>query len=316
MQVTNRHGLPQAFQWAWEMDQYSKDGARYSVTELIGPPQIAQLLKRHDHEITVDITDVFWMLDGTATHTMLEAAARGRPGVHAETRLHATWDGVAVSGCIDLMTQDPLTIWDYKNVGLHSVSDGPKPEWVAQLNLYATLARDNGVSPSALKLVAKLRDWKHSEARMKKDYPRAPAIVMDIPMWSEAQCREYISRRITAHEMASTMPDHLLPPCAPDEQWRRGESWAALKPGAKRASKVFQANGDPKEAERQCYEHAKEKGLTMEHRPGEAIRCEYFCAAREFCCQRRRECKSITNKSGGTIKSSPGNASITTGCST
>ena len=39
MILTNEHGAPEAFVRAIQNDPYTKDGADFSVTELIKPPQ-------------------------------------------------------------------------------------------------------------------------------------------------------------------------------------------------------------------------------------------------------------------------------------
>ena len=74
MKITNRLGLPQPIVEVLARDDYSKGDADFSVTELIDSPRQKQLLRRHEHEITVDCIDLIYQFDGKAVHALLEGA--------------------------------------------------------------------------------------------------------------------------------------------------------------------------------------------------------------------------------------------------
>ena len=124
-------GLPNALYSLLTKDIHVTN-ADYSVTELIAPPRIIQLRRRHDNEITVDPYDRIWLLFGKLVHGKLEDHA----GFNSlsEERLHTVIGGIKVSGAPDLYEDE--CIWDYKTTSLYSVKDGLKPEWEAQTNLY------------------------------------------------------------------------------------------------------------------------------------------------------------------------------------
>jgi hypothetical protein len=76
MKITNKHGLSDALYLALTRDRYSGTGEKrdYSVTEILNPPKIIHLTRRHDDEIEQDITDLLFMIRGSAIHAILERA--------------------------------------------------------------------------------------------------------------------------------------------------------------------------------------------------------------------------------------------------
>ena len=81
MKLTNRLNLPDAFVAAVAGDPYSpgiplpNTKGVYSVTTLIGPPQIKRLLDQHEDELSEDVSDRVWALLGRSVHKMLEHSA-------------------------------------------------------------------------------------------------------------------------------------------------------------------------------------------------------------------------------------------------
>ena len=104
MKITNKAGLPEAIVQAVRADPYDKGAARFSVTELIGPPIIRLLHQQHDDEVEEDAADRIWSLFGSAVHGILERAASSEIGGkiyegknHAEAILKAKADGQDIS---------------------------------------------------------------------------------------------------------------------------------------------------------------------------------------------------------------------------
>ena len=109
MKITNIHGMPDAVVEAVRNDPYSRGDSKYSVSDLVTPPRIVHLTRRHDDEISVDVVDRFWALFGQVAHGILERAGGGG---EVEKRYFADIDGVTVSGQVDLI-KDGI-IYDYK----------------------------------------------------------------------------------------------------------------------------------------------------------------------------------------------------------
>jgi hypothetical protein len=251
--------------------------ADYSVTELIQPPQMLQLKRRHENEMRIDPADMLWRIFGKLTHGKLEAV--GGEQALTEEGLVAEVNKVTVSGQPDLYERE--IIWDYKVTSTYAVKDGPKVEWEQQLNLYACLFRRYGFAVKGLRIVAILRDWSATKAKREEGYPANQVQVIDVDVWNAEQAEAYMAERVQHHEAARIATDLSLStlfPCSDSDRWMRPTKWAVMKKGAKKALKLHD-NAEQAEA------HALEVGGAVEHRPGEYLRCAEYCEAAPFCRQ-------------------------------
>lgn len=280
MKWTNRHGLPDTLVKAAMTDNYTKGDARISVTGLIQPPQIAILREKYASEIVVDVADDIWRIVGTAIHGLLERM--GDETHLPEERLFADVLGWRISGGIDLQMLGPTVaaVRDYKFCAVYSVR-GEKAEWVAQLNAYKYLIEiSKGWEVKSLGVVALLRDWLRSRAKLDPTYPQAPVQTVNIPMWSHDEARQYIEGRIRLHREALRASEwgEDLPPCTDDERWARPGGYAVIKRGGKRARKVYQDEAEACSSAREDEE--------VQERPTEYIRCSgNYCNVAEWCSQ-------------------------------
>ena len=155
MKLTNKYNLPDTFVNALQLFPPRANG--YSVTELITPPRIVILTRRHWGELEEDVSDRIWLLLGNATHYVLERGVT--PEMIAEEKLKALICGTMIRGKADLWHKRKLS--DYKVTSVWSAIYNPegKPEWEAQLNIYRLLCSLNGKETDALEVVAILRDW-------------------------------------------------------------------------------------------------------------------------------------------------------------
>ena len=285
MKLTNKYGAPGSIVDAIHNDPYTKDGADFSVTELIKPPQIRRLWQEHEDEISIDVRDEMFKLLGTAVHNLLDSAPKcGQcdpcdscdgtgvidDGKTREKRFHANHDGTSISGAVDLIGDDGAVI-DYKVTSTYSVKRGLKEDWEKQLNLYAWLLRQNGVAVTSLNIVAICRDWARSKVGTYQ-YPDSMVVTLKVPVWSDSRQDRYIAERIRVHSMESTLP------CTTEERWARG------------AYKVTGGRGRPKPFDSR---HEAEKHLMVTDNPklkiieaeAKYIRCEDWCEVAPFCPQ-------------------------------
>lgn len=285
MKYTNKHGLPQTLVNLTERDGYSKGAARISVTTLIGSPRINLLRQRHDDEIETDVADGLWALVGRAIHHVAEAGADEE---HlSEERLFATVSGWVLSGGIDLQIMDHgVVIMDYKFTSAWAVMNAEdKSDWEYQLNMYAWLVKTaKNLDVKGLKICALVRDWRRHDVGRVSGYPEAAAKVIDIPLWSFEKQQAFVEERIHLHQQAQTLAEfgEDLPECTDDERWVRGEKFAVVKMGNKKATKVFDTEA---EAEK-WIEDQKTPSLSYDvvHRPGEPLRCTgNYCRVAPFC---------------------------------
>lgn len=280
MKLTNKHNLPATFVNVIKRPTYSKGKAHLSATELINSPQIVQLKHRHWDDIEVDASEMVWSLFGSAVHGILE---HGKDKNHiVEERIHLTHDGWHLSGAIDLqeVDEDGINIKDYKVTGAWAVRN-EKQEWHQQLNIYAwMLEKAKNVEVKSLQIVAIIRDWSSREASLKEDYPQAPIVTIDIPLWSKDEQDIFINDRLHMHAAAYFESDSGgdLPECTPEEMWEKKTTYAVKKDGGVRAKSVHATR---EEAEAVL----PPKGYLIEVREGERTRCEKFCDVSNFCKQ-------------------------------
>lgn len=262
-------------------EYYSKGKADFSVTEIISPPRIQRLRKKHFDEIEQDVADMLWSLLGSALHVVAE---RGQTENHiTEERLNTEIDGVTLSGAIDLQknTDSGTVITDYKFTSAWAIRQD-KFEWEAQQNIYAWLVtRVKKETVSGIQICAMIRDWSRREAASKPDYPPAPIQVLELNLWPLERTEAYIKERLQMHRLAKVADDwgDALPECTDDERWMRTTQYAVKREGRKTAIRVLDAEEEAKELAE------KEKGF-VEIRKGEAIRCaNNFCGVNQWCSQ-------------------------------
>lgn len=281
MKITNKHNVPETLVALATREYYSKGKADFSVTEIISPPQIQRLRKKHYEELEQDVADSIWSLLGSALHVVAERSQID--GHITEERLNVEIDGVTLSGAIDLQkqTDDGVVITDYKFTSAWAIRQD-KFEWEAQQNIYAWLVnKAKGEKVKSIQICALIRDWSRREASVKSDYPQAPIQVLELPLWSLERTEGYIRERLEAHRNAKVADDwgDTLPECTEEERWIRTTQYAVKREGRKTAIRILDSL---KEAEELA---EKEKGF-VEVRKGEAIRCtNNFCGVNQWCKQ-------------------------------
>lgn len=273
MKLTNRMGLPEPLVNAVLRDGYSRGDADISVTGLLSPPKKTALEALHAAELEEDAADRIWSLMGQVCHSILERSTT--VGV-AERRLNIVVEGWKVSGGMDYFLSEEGLLQDYKVTTVWKFKDGGVPiEFEQQLNCYAQILREHGIAVKRLQIVGILRDWSKMDAQRDPNFPQAQVIIRDVKLWPEAQAKAFIRERVLLHQAARKE----LPHCSSMERWAKPDQFAVMKPGAKRAVKLYTSETD-------ATEHAaKEKGLTVIPRPGESTRCKSYCSVAKFCDQ-------------------------------
>lgn len=276
MIVRNTHGLPRALVdtvTSAKTPGERREGADISVTELIGPPRIKQLKDRYYDQIDIDAADRAHALMGTAVHGLISKS----PYSLSSVRLFARWKGLdkwwTVSGEFDLLEDGIL--WDFKPLKAAAVFDGPKEEWVEQLNIYAALCAVNRIKVVGLKACAYIRDFTPNERFREKRYPLASLWPMDVPKWSIGKTMAFIAYRLTEHEKE-------MPPCTREERWAKPTEYALMREGNKRAVALYaqKADAERNAAARSAQLNAK---FRVDVRHAESTRCRYYCEFAQFC---------------------------------
>ena len=280
MKLTNKYGLPSTVVRALTRSEYSKGESNRSITQLIDSPRVRILRQENWENMEEDVSEKMWAVLGSAAHKMFEET--GDDKHVTEERLFAEVEGWVVSGAIDVQRIDDggITIIDYKTTSVWSVILGKK-EWEYQLNCYAYLVRQAKKLPvTGLKVIAILRDWRARDAEEKQDYPKAPIVEINVPLWNDAEQDRYIHERVSLHQAAEfqRLTGTELPECSQDERWEKPPIWAVKKIGNKRAIKLYDNEAD-------AYE-ALSAGQEIEFRRGEPTRCTAnWCRVNAWCSQ-------------------------------
>jgi hypothetical protein len=164
---------------------------------------------------------------------------------------------------------------DYKVTSCYSFVYGDKPEWEAQLNVYAFLLGKHNIPINRIRIIAILRDWQKQKSVIEPDYPKSPFHVVDVPLWVPERTEEYILKRIRMHQ-------ELLE-CTPEDKWQRETTYAVMKPGAKRATRVLETKEAAIEYINNYTPPTYRDALFITERPGERTRCRFYCPARGVC---------------------------------
>lgn len=275
MKLTNRNRLPDAIVAAIQNDSYTKGDADISVTELLTPPQLRALKLKHYDELEEDVSDRIWSLLGQSVHTIIERATEGLAGVVAEMTLNSEYLGWKIKGQTDNIVLTEGELLDFKVTSAWKVrGETPPLEWVQQTNIYRRLAKkEKGIEISSIRVIAILRDWSKNESLRNQDYPQAQVKSFDIPVWSDSEADAFIEERIRLHQASEPAP------CSDYDIWAKPDKYAVMKRGNVRAIKLFEYADEAQDLA------ATASNLYVEHRPGEATRCQSWCPVSRFCPQ-------------------------------
>lgn len=69
-----------------------------------------------------------------------------------------------------------------------------------------------------------------------------------------------------------------MPECSPEERRARPDIYAVLKPGGKRAVRLFES-----ENEALAFAENSGAGFYVQKRPGSSVRWEMYCPVSQFC---------------------------------
>lgn len=285
MKITNKFNVPATLMALASNDHYSKGESDYSVTEILSPPRVNRLRHKHYAEMESDVSEMIWMLLGTALHVVAERSVVD--GHTNEERLFLTVDDIILSGAIDLQRNDHdgTVITDYKFTSAWSLMND-KPEWIQQQNIYRYIYEKVKKTPvKGLQICAFIRDFSRRKAQSDASYPQATIQIVEIPMWTMSQTEEFIRTRIDLHRESKVNADwdEELPLCSEEERWMRDTTYAVKKEGRKTAVRVFDTDAEAQEL--LATMTAKDKAF-IEVRKGEAVRCTgNYCGVSKWCSQ-------------------------------
>ena len=294
--ITNKYNYPESYyhKVLKVNSSYSRGHSDYSVTDLKKSARQVHIVRKNSDKIIKDCSDLTWSFVGSIGHDLLQSSTKS--GI-TEKRFYTNFDGTILSGQVDWMQHNyddlnTVDVLDYKFTSVYAdIFPDTEKEWEAQLNPYKLLLERNGYKVVHLYIFAFFRDWKRRDFKKAKEgkYPVKDAKLFRIKVWPKEQTEEYIKERLKVLEENQYKEEKDLPLCTPDEQWRRGETWAVVTEQGGRAltGGVCHSREEAISVARSNYSNVKNVGV--EHRRSEAIRCLDYCDAKEFCSQFTKE---------------------------
>lgn len=250
---------------------HSLEGADISVTSLIDSPLRFWLRRHKEDQLTIDYADRIWVLFGSMVHHYCADPSIGTEAKAVEATVIAEIEGLKVKGTFDLLDESGY-LTDYKATSTYTVDDGPRDEWVQQLNCYLHLMRlapcydVSGIK--GLRVCAILRDWGPRLA----DRSPVPVKVLDIPMWTHEQAADLVRNKVMLHKAAMENKPHPPAVCLDEERWAKPPSFAVMKRGRKSAVRVL-----PTREAAEQWMSTQGRGDYIEERAGSYPRCEQYC---------------------------------------
>lgn len=269
MNITNTHNLPQSLVNVLSRSHAPVPG-RYSASDIINPAWMRRLRGQFYDQIEQDVSDMLWMLLGSATHYILEGGAPDN--ALAEEKMIVDLNGFTIVCVPDLWHDKEISDW--KITSVYSFLLGDKPEWEKQLNIYAWMYAKHGFETNKLTINAILRDWQKSKSLQDSNYPKIPFHSIDVPVWDNDEIERTIQRWIDTLS--------LPVPCNDEERWARPTTWAVMEEGRKTALRVMETEDDGW-GWLKNYNCKKGKTYSVVKRPGEYIRCKDYCSVSKFC---------------------------------
>jgi hypothetical protein len=278
MIITNKLELPAPLVDMAKRDNYKLKNNEYRVTSLLKGVRETILERRHEDEIECDVSDMVFLLFGTAVHSVLEKHQEGDQEIK-EARLKIPIGDYILSGQFDLYNAETKTITDYKTCSIWKVIYGEYEDWRRQLLIYAYMLQSIGFPVEKAEIIALMKDHSKSQAKIKADYPKQPVrkITFTFTEKDFAEIESWLHQRFEEIAKAEKLPDDELPLCTPEERFNSGDKFAVMKKGRKTAMRVLDSMED---AENWM---AANGGDYIEARRGEDRKCQDYCSACEFC---------------------------------
>jgi hypothetical protein len=265
---------------------YITEPKTYRVTSLLKGIRETILEKRHADEIEQDVSDMIWLLFGTAVHGILEKQQEQGHEIK-ESRLSINMGEYTLSGQFDLYNAKEKKITDYKTCSVWKVIYGDYSDWRRQLLIYAYMMRQIGFEVNSGEIVAIMKDHSKRDAKFKADYPKLPVQVIKFEFTLEdfVEIESWLIDKFDEIRRCEQLPDDELPLCTPEERYNSGDKYAVMKKGRKTALRVLDSM---EEAEKWMEDNG---GDEIEVRPGEDKKCIDYCSVCEFCNYYREKVK-------------------------
>jgi hypothetical protein len=290
MKFTNRFEVPKyLYQWLCA-DSYDGHSDPYmlSATSMLKPVRVHWLTLRHGAELEEDVSDVLSARIGSAIHDSIERVKTENviKEQRAIKKIEVNGQEFSISGKFDILEdEDGDGIWTLRDIKTTSVFSyifgGKDKDYQIQLSIYRWLNHEKYPINSTANIDFFFTDWQSSKAKFDENYP--PRKLMPgykIELMSIPDTDKYIRDRVAEFEKYRDVPDNELPLCTKEELWASEDTFAVMKSGNQKATKVCST-------EVEAQEYIRDHNITKVDiicRPGKAKHCRY-CSGFPFCGQ-------------------------------
>jgi hypothetical protein len=276
----------------------------YSVTTLLNPVRMVQLLKRYGDKVEREPAKQISAFIGSGVHAAFEDSLKLQSLLDSRYDVERTvFDKIEdrlVAGKFDVLF-DNKHLYDIKTCKTwKKIFDPNMEEWHKQLNIYAYLLKRRGVPIKSINIIAIYLDWQVKHKMNNPEYPPESVVEYELTMWEYDNTDAYLRERVSAMKAAEEVPDDALPYCTNEEMWARDTdtSYAVMpQEGAARALKVCHSMQDAVEYARGS-KSVRPAISYIEVRKPLRKRCEEWCDVNKFCNQYAAYLKT---KEGGKV---------------
>jgi hypothetical protein len=283
--LTNYSRLPDMMVAALSRNEHEMGNSNYSITQLIKSPRMLQLSRRHTEEVTRDAVDMWNSFIGTCVHGGIYDKIKDNEDYIVEKRIEMQVGDKTIGGTPDVVQKSTKTIFDHKTMQTSAFGLEVKPDYEAQLNIYAYMLEQQGIPIDNLFINAIYLDWRLAAAKSAEPgkYPEAPVRLVPVPKWSKESVESYIEGRVAIHSAAELLEDSELPECSAEECWESQQKLAIYRPGGLRALKL--CNNYREVDDWLIWKKIPKREINIVDRPRTRRRCEMYCDAAPFCNQ-------------------------------
>ena len=283
MIITNIYGLPDALVKMAD-EEYNVQPYEYRVTSLLKGYKEMMILRKHYDVITVDVSQMIWLLFGKAVHYILEQEEANEHELKEE-RLKMQFGKYTISGQFDLYSFDKRKITDYKSTSVWKIVHKSFDDWKRQGDIYSMLMLSYGFPVNEIEVVAFLKDHSPTKAKYEKDYPALPVhrVNFEITQQDIKNAEQFVNDRLSEIAVYETMAVNSIPACTPEERWQDDPTYAVMKEGKSRASKVEDTMEEAKKWINLKVKPSELSSVKIVERPGLNKKCINYCFAKEYC---------------------------------
>lgn len=281
MRITNNLGLPQPLVSAVERDHTYKP-KQYSVTALLKGTCQSILERRHDDEIEQDVSEMAWLIFGSAVHKVIEEAQETIHQIKETKMVIDLPNGYKLSGIQDLYDDNTKTVTDWKTASVNKVLFADWEDYRTQTLIYCWMLRQIGFDAKRGEVVALLKDHNKGKSLQGGNYPPHPIYKIG---WTFAdkdfvESKDFIMNKFEDIAICEQMNDEDLPACSAKERWHKDDTFAIMKEGRKSAVRVLNSQ---EEAELYIINNVLDSKHSIVKREGEDTKCEKYCNVNKWC---------------------------------